>query len=85
MMHVFRLLNMAEEIAKYKQVNVRRKERDWLLRIRAGEFSYEELLAQAGEKIQTIEELFKKADLPDAPNALIAENVLIEIRQHLYK
>ncbi len=49
MMHVFRLLNMAEEIARYKQVNVRRKEREWLLRVRAGEFLYEDLLKQAEE------------------------------------
>ena len=48
-MHVFRLLNMAEEIARYKQVNVRRKEREWLLRVRAGEFLYEDLLKQAEE------------------------------------
>ncbi len=34
MMYVFRLLNMAEEIARYKKVNVRRPEREYLLKIR---------------------------------------------------
>jgi uncharacterized protein len=50
MMHVFRLLNMAEEIARYKQVNVRRSERDYLLKVRAGEFQYQDLLDQAEKK-----------------------------------
>lgn len=44
MMHVFRLLNMAEEIAKFKQVNVRRPEREQLLKIRAGEYLYYDLV-----------------------------------------
>lgn len=84
MMHVFRLLNMAEEIARYKQVNVRRKERDWLLKIRAGEFAYEDLLKQAEEKIQKIDELFGQSDLPEAPSSKSAEKLLIAIREQLY-
>jgi uncharacterized protein len=59
MMHVFRLLNMAEEIARYKKVNVKRPERELLLKIRTGEFSYEDLLKQADEKITLIHELFE--------------------------
>jgi uncharacterized protein len=84
MMHVFRLLNMAEEIARYKQVNVRRKEREWLLRVRAGEFLYEDLLKQAEEKIALIDELFKHSDLPDAPDITIAEELLVTIRETCY-
>lgn len=85
MMHVFRLLNMAEEIARYKQVNVRRKEREWLLRVRAGEFLYEDLLKQAEEKIALIDELFKHSDLPDAPDIKIAEELLVKIRTYCYQ
>lgn len=84
MMHVFRLLNMAEEIARYKKVNVRRHEREWLLRIRAGEFMYEDLLKQAEEKIQVVDELFKVSDLPEAPDITHAEALLIKIRESLY-
>ncbi len=36
MMHTFRLLNMAEEIALYKEVRVFREDRDFLLSIRNG-------------------------------------------------
>jgi hypothetical protein len=80
MMHVFRLLNMAEEIARFKKVNVRRPEREWLLRIRAGEFTYEDLLAQADEKIQLVDELFKRSDLPEAPDSELCEELLVKIR-----
>jgi hypothetical protein len=84
MMHVFRLLNMAEEIAKYKQVNVRRPERDYLLKIRAGEFLYDDLVKQAEEKIQGINELFKVSDLPEVPEPSYAESILVEIRETIY-
>jgi uncharacterized protein len=85
MMHVFRLLNMAEEIARFKQVNVRRPERDYLLKIRAGEFEYQDLLNQAEEKIQLIDELFRKSDLPEVPNQSFVENVLVRAREEFYK
>lgn len=84
MMHVFRLLNMAEEIARYKKVNVRRPEREYLLKIRAGEFAYEDLLKQAGEKIGVVDDLFKKSDLPAQPDPMQAEEKLVEIRQVFY-
>lgn len=84
MMHVFRLLYMAEEIARYKKVNVRRSEREWLLKVRAGEFAYDELLERAEEKIQVIDDLFKKSDLPEQPNPAVAELALVEIRELVY-
>lgn len=85
MMHVFRLLNMAEEIARYKKVKVRRPERDYLLKIRAGEFSYEELLKQADEKISQVQDLFSKSDLPDSPDIAMAEACLVSVRNVFYK
>ncbi|HEY8937427.1 MAG TPA: nucleotidyltransferase domain-containing protein [Cyclobacteriaceae bacterium] len=85
MMHVFRLLNMAEEIARYKKVNVRRPERELLLKIRAGEFSYEDLLQQAECRIKTIDELFDRSDLPSLPNVLPAEILLCQIREEIYR
>lgn len=85
MMHVFRLLNMAEEIAKFKKVTVRRPERDELLKIRAGEFLYEDLVKQAEEKIERINELFKRSDLPEIPDPVNAENLLVDIRQKFYE
>lgn len=85
MMHVFRLLNMAEEIARYKVVNVRRPEREWLLSIRSGKFLYEDLLHQAEEKIELIDSLFKTSDLPEQADSSVAEHALVEIREFFYR
>lgn len=85
MMHVFRLLNMAEEIARYKKVNVRRPEREWLLRVRNGEFSYEDLLKRAEERIGLIDELFKQSDLPEAPDATSGELLAVQVREQIYR
>jgi hypothetical protein len=84
MMHVFRLLNMAEEIARYNKVNVRRPEREYLLKVRAGEFSYEDLLKEAEDRIQIIDDLFKKSDLPEQPDQHVVEQKLVEIRHTFY-
>lgn len=83
-MHVFRLLNMAEEIARYKSVNVRRPEREYLLNVRAGEFSYEDLLKEAEEKIEFIDDFFRMSDFPEQPDSKLAEEKLVEIRQTIY-
>lgn len=85
MMHVFRLLNMAEEIALYKKVNVRRPEREFLLKIRKGDFTFEELLDRANDKLQHIDELFEKADLPDVPDDNMVNELLIRLREKVYQ
>ena len=84
MMHTFRLLNMAEEIAKEGKVNVRRLDREFLLEIRSGAFSYEELVELANEKVYLIEELYEKANLPDQPDLVKVEGILVEMREKLY-
>ncbi|MBY0424238.1 MAG: nucleotidyltransferase domain-containing protein [Cytophagales bacterium] len=84
MMHTFRLLKMAEEIAVEKKVIVRRKDRDFLLKIRSGHFEYEDLLTMAKDQLVKIEELFSKSDLPENPDLEKIENLLIEVRQKYY-
>lgn len=85
MMHTFRLLNMAEEIAKEGKVNIRRHDREFLLKIRSGVFSYEELVKLANEKVFIIDELYEKSNLPDQPDLEKAEEILIEMRETLYR
>ncbi len=84
MMHTFRLLNMAEEIASEGIVNVRRQDRDYLLKIRSGAFSYEELVAVANEKIVKIEALYERSSLPEEPDVTKAEEILVEMRERMY-
>ncbi|MDQ8188740.1 DNA polymerase beta superfamily protein [Roseibacillus persicicus] len=80
LMHTLRLLDMAEEIATEGLLRVRRPNREWLMRVRAGEFSYEELVARAEEQVQRVEEAFAKSTLPARPDEAKVSEVLHEIR-----
>lgn len=84
MMHTFRLLNMAEEIATENRINVRRADRDFLLKIKSGEFEYEQLVEMANEKVARIEALYKKSNLPDSPNLKKCDDLLVYLRNNLY-
>ena len=84
MMHVFRLLNMAQEIAIEKKVNVRRKDREYLLSIRRGEFMYEDLVAKANEQIARIQDLYKTCDLPETSDVKAANDLLCTLREKFY-
>ena len=84
MMHTFRLLSMAEEIALYQQVIVKRKDRDFLLKIRNGEFEFNDLMKMVEEKMERIKTAYEKSALPDRPDIQIAENILVQIRESFY-
>lgn len=84
MMHTFRLLLMAEEIARDGVVNVRRPDRDFLLKIRTGFYTYEELMDMVNQKMEMIAQLYLACSLPETPNEASAENLLAELREALY-
>ena len=84
MMHTFRLLDMAEEIATEQRIIVRRPNREFLLAIRNGQFEYDDLLEKAQRKVLRIEQLFKKSKLPLAPDYQKIEQLLIATRNQLY-
>ena len=84
MMHTFRLLNMAEEIALYQQVIVKRDDRDFLLKIRNGEFEFDELMQMVEEKMEQIKVAYEKSTLQDRPDINKAERLTIKIRERYY-
>ena len=84
MLHVFRLLQMAEEIAISGELNVRRPNREFLLQIRRGEFEYEELVAEAEQLVTRVEAAFAVSILPAAPDKEAAEQLLRRVRQSFY-
>lgn len=84
MMHVFRLLNMAHEIATEKRVNVRRPDRESLLRIRSGEFMYEDLVQLADEKIEAIQQAYQHCDLQEKPDKAKVNELLYELMECIY-
>jgi hypothetical protein len=85
MMHVFRLLDMALEIAEGKGVITKRPNRGFLLAIRSGQFEYEELVNLAEQKMEMIEKLYQQSSLPEAPDAQKVSGLLAEMRRRFYK
>lgn len=85
MMHTFRLLEMAIEIGESSEINVLRPNRDFLLRIKKGEFEYEELLTQASKKQELLEEVFINSNLPEKPDLNLINRLTFEIRNELYQ
>jgi hypothetical protein len=84
MMHTFRLLAMAEEIGLQKKVIVHRPDREFLLCIRAGDFTFEDLMSRVEEKLAAIERLYAQSGLPEAPKTTKAEKLLVRIREKFY-
>lgn len=85
MLHVFRLLQMAEEIAVSGELNVRRPNREFLLQIRRGEFEYDALLAEAGQLVERVEVAFASSGLPEMPDKAAAELLLRRVRKQFYQ
>ena len=85
MMHTFRLLEMAIEILMTGKINVQRTNREKLLKIRRGEYQYEELIEMANEKMKEVEEAYESSNLPDEPNDHEIEQLLVSLREELYE
>lgn len=84
MMHVFRLLEMAEEIGRDKKINVERPNRKFLLDIKSGEYEYDELLLMAEEKQKRMNDAFDSSTLPELPNKEYINKLAFELREKFY-
>jgi predicted nucleotidyltransferase len=84
MMHTIRLLRMAKEIAETGAVVVKREDRDELLAIRSGEFSYEKLIEMSEALMSEIECSFATSDLPATPDLKAINQALVQIRTDYY-
>jgi predicted nucleotidyltransferase len=84
MLHTFRLLDMAIEIAKHKRVNVHRTNREFLLSIKNGEDEYDELLELAQQKQTEMELAFATSDLQESPNLDVINHLLVKFRKEFY-
>lgn len=81
LMHTLRLLDMAGEIATEGVLRIRRPNRDYLLRVRSGEFAYEDLVARAEEQLADVQAAFDKSPLPGQPDREQVNALLVEIRE----
>jgi uncharacterized protein len=84
MMHTIRLLQSCEQIFKTNSLNIRVENRDELLAIKAGNWSYEAVMEKAETLIKSIEHYHSVSTLPDFPDLEKTTKILIEIRENLY-
>ncbi|SDX44928.1 DNA polymerase beta superfamily protein [Hymenobacter psychrophilus] len=84
MLHVFRLLGMALDVAATGQLPVRRPNREFLLRVRRGEFEYEQLIAEADALVAQVDAAFASSTLPEIPDHKAAEQLLVRVRRQWY-
>jgi len=84
MMHTFRLLDMAIEIANEKKVNVKRPNRDFLLNIKKGEYEYDDLLNMAKERQDEMEQAFENSELQNKPDREKINELTYRIRDKFY-
>jgi predicted nucleotidyltransferase len=84
-MHSVRLTRMAEEILDGKGIIVNRKnDRDYLLSIREGKISYEDLIKTVEDSIANLGEKFMKSTLPESVDNKLIDEILYNIRMSFY-
>ena len=84
MMHTIRLLQSCEQIFKTNSLNIRVENRDELLDIKAGYWSYDNVMKKAEGLIRSIEYYHSKSSLPEYPNLEKTTKIIVEIRENLY-
>ncbi len=85
MMHTMRLLDQAIEIAREGRILLPRANAEWLKRVKAGEYEYDDLLKMAEERFEEMVEAFRVSGLPERPCLDRVEEVLLEVREAFVK
>ncbi len=78
-MHLVRLLRMCREILETGQVLVRRPDRDDLLAIRDGAWSYDDLIAWSKEQDEVLSGVLERSPLPPAPDMEAIDALCVEL------
>jgi len=78
-MHLIRLLRSGLDILENGIVPVKRPDKDYLLDIRNGKFTYDEIIKESEMLTKKVEEVSKKSSLPNEPNYPLAKALMLEI------
>lgn len=78
-MHLVRLLRMCREILTTGDVIVKRPDREELLAIRNGAWTYERLVAWAEEEDAALDALYRTSSLPNAPDRDALDRLCVEL------
>ncbi len=82
LLHCRRLLDMAIEIARDGVIRVRRPNADYLLKIRRGEVSLDEIIGKAEEDLAMLDEVYAKSGLPESVDKEFVNELLLKIRYY---
>ena len=86
MMHCFRLMHMAMEIAEGKGVILERtSDRQFLLDIRNHKFEYDEIIEMLETEKQRMNQLMEKSDIPEKIDTDFVNALMIDIRKKQLK
>lgn len=84
MMHTIRLMLIVRDVFKYNTLQIFTPYREELLKIKAGHYSYEELLDKVTQLNEEIEQYYADSTLLSKPSIALAERIVVEIREELY-
>ena len=82
--HLVRLIRQAKEILTEGTIHVFRPDREELLAIRNGAWSYEKLVAYAQDADQELNELYEKSTLRDKPDHKGIADLYVEVCEREY-
>lgn len=84
--HIYRLCLMCEELLTTGKLTVKRPDREQILAIRNGEWSYDQLVEWFESKEKVINELFKTSTkLPDSPNRKKIDALMLEVMEDCFR
>jgi hypothetical protein len=84
-MHLVRLINMCKEILVDKTLTVYRPDREMLLDIRNGSWTYDHLEKYADDSQKELEKLYNESTLRHKPNRDGIQNLYHEICEEFYR
>ncbi len=78
-MHLFRLLRTGLELLTTGELHVYRSDKDFLLEVKNGKYTYDEVVAEAKRYEELLEQAVVSSDLPNKPPFDKIEELLIEL------
>lgn len=78
-MHLIRLLKSGCEILEHNQVFVKREDKDFLLSIRDGKYTYDEVIKMSEDLTNKVQDIAKKSTLPSETNYELAKSLMVKM------
>lgn len=78
-MHLVRLMRMCREILETGRVLVKRADREELLAVRNGAWTYEQLVEWAANEDKALNEVYGRSPLPHSPDRAALDRLCVEI------